>query len=339
MVLTFVLPVSTYHEAIVERAVASVQAQTLRCEYIVIHDRERRGAGWARNTGLAQVTTPFVSFLDADDWLEPTFAEACLRAYDGTRYVFTSWWGWSEDLTQEVVKAAPTQPWTRDYWHIITTLLPTEWVRRIGGFDETVQAEDSDFYYKLTRSGCCGLRLNEPLFHYGKEGRRARALKDDPQRDTIMRSIMKRYEGVAMPCGDCGDPVPMNEQPPIGAQLPGDVLAQTLWKGNRPERGRRTGRIYRGGWGARTWVAPEDVDAAPQLFARVVQMPPKPALKSLEALRSFQQSIMGAIDRQSAMPFVPETVGDVPEVKPDAAKVMRLYGGAVENEWSDGIPR
>ena len=71
--VSIVIPVATYHKDLAARALASVQVQTAPCIPIVIQDTEGRGAGWARNQGLAQVQTPYVVFLDADDEITPTF--------------------------------------------------------------------------------------------------------------------------------------------------------------------------------------------------------------------------------------------------------------------------
>src|SRR5574342_931428 len=108
---TVVIPVAPYHEAVAERSIASVRAQTVPTTLVVVHDTERRGPGWARNQGLAEVQTPYVVFLDADDWLEPQFVERTLRVRKVARYVFTDWY---ED---EAVKAAPDKPWCGGTWH------------------------------------------------------------------------------------------------------------------------------------------------------------------------------------------------------------------------------
>jgi len=47
--------------------------------------QENKGLGAARNTGLARVKTPFVTFLDSDDWLDVRYIEtvvAALEKYD-----------------------------------------------------------------------------------------------------------------------------------------------------------------------------------------------------------------------------------------------------------------
>lgn len=317
--LTFVTPVGPYHETLAERAIASVRAQSVACQHVVVYDREGRGAAWARNEGLRRVITPFVSFLDADDWLEPEFAEKCLLAYDGRRYVFTDW------VTDQVIEA-PCRPWDgRGAHHIITTLLPTVWVKRIGGFDETTYAEDSDFYWKLTRAGLCGMRLPEALFHYGRGGRRARALHDRPDRDDIMRAIVARYEGLSMAedCNGCGG-MPNVNLPGASA---GDVMATTLWHGTRAERGRMTGRLYRGGWGEAIPVDPRDIDAAPHLFSRVVELPPRVSEDDLKAFRQVSAELRAAFGgslKDTSQEPVPAYVPQG-EVAPDVAQVLRLY--------------
>lgn len=50
----------------------------------VVHQRDRTGLGAARNAGLAQVDTPFLGFLDADDVLVPDALERLVGVLDDT---------------------------------------------------------------------------------------------------------------------------------------------------------------------------------------------------------------------------------------------------------------
>ena len=72
--------------------------------------------------------------------------------------------------------------------------------------------------------------------------------------------------------GCCGD----NTQHPLTPEnepLPGDVLAQAQWHGNRRETGRATGRLYqRTSYPKMLYVNPDDVNAAPHLW-KAVQSP------------------------------------------------------------------
>lgn len=58
-----------------ERAVRSVQAQTVQCELMVWHDIDRIGPGSMLNRMLPFVRTPYVHTMGDDDTLEPRFAE------------------------------------------------------------------------------------------------------------------------------------------------------------------------------------------------------------------------------------------------------------------------
>ncbi|WP_426320270.1 glycosyltransferase family 2 protein [Microbacterium sp. E-13] len=52
--------------------------------FTVVHHREQRGLGAARNTALDLVRTPFLGFLDADDRLTPSALERLVATVDGS---------------------------------------------------------------------------------------------------------------------------------------------------------------------------------------------------------------------------------------------------------------
>lgn len=324
--LTVVIPTADYHLAIVEEAIQSVLSQTVYCRCIVVYDHEQRGAGWARNRGLEQVNSPFVTFLDSDDLLSPTFAEDMLQAYDGMHYVFCHW------LTDRIIEA-PCRPWDGSgAAHIVTALYPTSLVRYVGGFDESLPGfEDTDFGWKMTRFGACGRRLAKPLVQYRKGGLRAEAFRQRPDRDAIAKSILERYRGKPMAddCGGCGASY-NPDMPVLPANQPfeGAVLATALWAGNRQERGRMTGILYpRSGNGKRLYVHERDIDAAPHLFARVVELPPPLSEDDLQAWRSLTTGLHEGMGIAKAPPVQMPVPANAPrgEVAPDVGQVLRLY--------------
>jgi len=262
--LTFITPVSAYHVHLIPHVRAQVERQTVPCAHLIIEDRERRGPGAARNAGLARVDTPFTVFLDADDQIAETWAEETLAAFEkrgGKRYIYT------DHVRDNQIVLAPECAWVNRTWHVVTALIPTEWVRRAGGFDETIPAfEDTAFFLKLNAYGYCGKRLARPLFMYGAGGQRSKRYHATPVEDAAMRYFTRQYGGRTVGC--CGDVTP--NIPPSGDRQEGDVLAVAIYAGNRRELGRATGRLYpRAGNGARLWMDAKDIAASPTLWRRV----------------------------------------------------------------------
>lgn len=271
--LTVCIPYAPHHSAIHHEAVASVKAQTMPCELVVYYDDEMRGSGYARNRALAAVHTDWVAFLDADDTIDPRFAEiglGILSQYhaekDDPRYVYTDWIG-ASNATH--IAPEPCDVWTNQTFHLVTTILPTAAVRRIGGFDEQMQGvEDADFYVRLRLSGVCGIHVNAPLVSYREGGQRSITARASGQEASALQYMAKRYGGLSL-MGCCGD----NQQHP---NLPGnepqngDILAQALWGGNRQQMGLATGRLYpRTAAPKLLYVAEADVIAAPHHWKRV----------------------------------------------------------------------
>lgn len=282
--VTIITPVAPYHFDRVAQAAASVQAQTVPCEHIILKDVNGIGAGAMRNQGLALVETDFVVFLDADDYVEPTFIEDTLAVWRPQHYVYTDFW--RDDTAVE----APQCAWTEGRWHCITALLNMADVLKIGGFDETLTgAEDTEWWHRLTRSGICGIRLARPLFHYGAGGQRGQNFVTGDDYWPTMNLITERYKDYKMAC--CGEGIDM-ELPPSGEQFEGAVLAMALWPGNRQEFGRATGRRYpRLSYPRTTWVDRRDIEASPQLWRPVSEntlTPPMPVARPIVQIRKPQ---------------------------------------------------
>lgn len=173
-----------------------------------------KGAGFARNFGVTQTTAPYVTFLDADDYLHPQFLEHTLRAFKRTgRYVYTDW--------QSVNKAGETeQHATPEYSfdevfgkssiHAVNVLIPRTTFDATGGFDESMQAwEDVDFFMKLAINGYCGVRVPEPLFTYSYPTGKRRELGETIKSD--LKALLRERYGAYMTgekmC-DCNTPQP-----------------------------------------------------------------------------------------------------------------------------------
>lgn len=271
--LTIIIPVGPAHEHIFHEAVQSAEAQTVPCEIIVIHDRNGKGAGHARNRGLEQVQTEFVTFLDADDVIDPHFAEICLgilgqyRAAGNTdaRYLYTDWYGVGN---QRHIAPSPCDAWTNNTAHLVTAVVPTDRARLIGGFDEVMTGvEDADFYVRLRLSGVCGLHVEAPLVSYREGGQRSVTARASGAELAAKQYMTQRYGRYAMGC--CGDTA-QGPTGPSNQPQSGDVLAQAQWQGNRQERGRATGRLYeRTSFPKTVYVSPDDIAAAPQHWKRV----------------------------------------------------------------------
>jgi hypothetical protein len=313
MRLSVLIPVAPYHTGHLQTALDSLKAQTEAVNVLYAIDHEQRGPGFIRNQLLKDVRTPYVTFLDADDWIAPTFAQVTCDAMQPGRYVYTDW---MQDT--EYIKA-PEKAWCAGTWHPITAVVHTQDALNVSGFDEQMPAlEDTDFWLKLVTRHICGIHIKQALFHYGPGGRRGKGAVETGLADKLRQVLMRKHGGKMGCCGK-GE---VGNKLPIGEKQPGDVLAMALWHGNRGERGRATGRRYpRMSYPRQTWVHPADIEKRPDLWQQVHEPTVGDAAPVYEGIGELQQALQGTgfFGKQTAHEPVLAELGDY---HPDLRKIL-----------------
>lgn len=323
MSVSIVIPIGPGHEQIAARAIQSAEQQTIPVSVITHYDQNGKGAGWARNQGLTQVNTDWVIFLDADDWLEPNAVEAMLytAAQHPRRYVYTDWY-----RDAEVMETPQTGfAWCGGSWHPVTALLPTAWVRDVGGFDETlVGGEDTDLFLNLITSRRCGVRLAQPLLHYSADGQRGFSFVHGPDFKATMQAIRDRYKNRGSHMGCCGNGG-VKDTGPVGERKDGDVLAVALWGGNRQYQGRASYRRYgRLGNHKTFWADPRDIDAAPQELQRAPDNATPPVAHGLDALAAQFGGHMQRVARRQQRGMVKYAPPSEQIAAPNLEQIIRM---------------
>jgi glycosyltransferase involved in cell wall biosynthesis len=171
-----VIPTIPGREAMLQRAVLSVQAQRRKPDQVIVErDSERTGAWATRNRALERVATDVVAWLDDDDTLRPNHLISCMRVLEQSP--------WRPDLVYpkpRMIGGAdptalthqgrfPVSPWglrwsaehaahLRQHGSFIpmTHLVRTHLVRAIGGFRPgyavdggRYRGEDEDYLIRL----------------------------------------------------------------------------------------------------------------------------------------------------------------------------------------------
>lgn len=229
--VTFVVPCAPHHRPLLQDALDSIESQTVRdWECVVVNDAstplelpgypwvrivdtDRRGAGHARNVGVAAAKAPLVAFLDADDSLSPRFLDLTLRAFARTgRYVYTDWMSLNKEGVMEPHVTPDFEPglvFRQTSIHAVNVLIPKTTVQAVGGFDEAMAAwEDVDFFMKLAAANVCGIRVADTLVLYRYQTGSLRELGETIKTAllTLLRTRYRDYIEETKVCG-CTDRV------------------------------------------------------------------------------------------------------------------------------------
>jgi len=201
-VLSVVIPVGPGHKDYVVDALDSLIAQDFQdWEVIVVNDTKEtwhtipgapyarivtptkkhpdaKGAGEARNAGVAAAKAPLILFLDADDYLLPGALSTLCEAWqstDGNCVVYGDWIVPRGDELPDYYKSYDFTCNTEDdnvilrrIIHPVTAVYPKWAHNQVGGFNITMPAwEDWDYQIKMyAELGLCGIRVEQAIIAY-----------------------------------------------------------------------------------------------------------------------------------------------------------------------------
>jgi len=166
----------------------------------VIH-QENRGLPAARNRGAAAARgAEFLIFLDADDYIEPTFVRDLHAQIVAANDPLVS-----HAYCQERLIELGTGIWRVPEWdpllllitnlHPVTTLLRRSVFDEVGGFDESMRSgyEDWEFWIRVMERGWRGVRVREPLFVWRRHSHTTMVMEAVTRHDQLFAQITARH--------------------------------------------------------------------------------------------------------------------------------------------------
>jgi hypothetical protein len=171
--LTIVTP-SAGKRASLAQCIAGIEAQTVPCIHRIVYNNAGDFGFYGRNKGARESTTPYIAFLDDDDWYEPDYARVMIKALKETGadavYCRSHLWvkgtdeylgTWFMPFDAELLKHAP-------YILLNAIVAKREFFTRLP-FDETVEiAYNADWrmYLDAIRAGMTFAAVDVPLANY-----------------------------------------------------------------------------------------------------------------------------------------------------------------------------
>ena len=143
---------------------------------IIVLEQAHQGVSAARNFGLAKTRYPWVLFLDADDWVEPTHLEQMTSALAADPSLDAVHCGWSIATARGEVIEMDHCKSTGDLFHLLARhpafivhacVIRRHLVRSVGGFDPAFsRIQDWVMWQRIARTGCRFGRVAESLAGY-----------------------------------------------------------------------------------------------------------------------------------------------------------------------------
>jgi glycosyltransferase involved in cell wall biosynthesis len=181
--VTVVIPTIPPRAAMLEHAVASVAAQTVRAGVLVEADPGRTGSAATRNRALARVRTEWLLFLDDDDALMPNAVQVLTEAQRETGADVVSGAAWIPQRPGHAEPVATPPPgWiapetvtARSVLHV-SSLVRTSLARQAGGFQfrqdpgTGMILDDYGLYVAMAEAGARFWRVPETVLIWNWHG-------------------------------------------------------------------------------------------------------------------------------------------------------------------------
>lgn len=151
-VVTGVFGDDKWDELALKLAAPSVEAQTVKCEYILSRGKT---LAEARNDGAKALDTEWIIFLDADDMLDSVYVESMLDDVDASGVRQPSTIGFYEDGSMdEQANLIPKKDLKFGNYLVIGSMCRREDFLAVGGFDPALLAlEDWDLWLRMSKAG------------------------------------------------------------------------------------------------------------------------------------------------------------------------------------------
>lgn len=185
--ITVVIPTIPSRKKLLERALQSVERQTLPANEVIIEDDSiRSGAAAARDRGTEKVITEWTAFLDDDDeWLPEHLLGLMSTAAETEADLVYAWFdvvGGTDPLSSHF-----GVPWDPEKPHLIpvTFMVKTALFRAVGGFSEGfvggpgLPGEDWHFTQKFNAAGYKIVHRPEKTHVWHHHGRNTSGLADN----------------------------------------------------------------------------------------------------------------------------------------------------------------
>jgi glycosyltransferase involved in cell wall biosynthesis len=183
-------------------------------EHVTIIHQPNRGLPAARNRGAQEAKdhgSTFLVFLDADDWVEPTFVRKLHAkfqddAQEGEKAAGNGATGSaSHAYCQERLVELGTGVWRVPQWdpitlmvtnlHPVTALVRRDCFEAVGGFDEAMTEgyEDWDLWLKFAHRGWHGVRVREPLFIWRRHSHKTMVMQVIHNHEVLYQRLMDNH--------------------------------------------------------------------------------------------------------------------------------------------------
>lgn len=162
--------------------------------------QENAGPAAARNRGLKEAEGDFITFLDADDLWKSTKLEKQLARFQARpelSYSVTHTQNfWEEEAKEEERKFADHRRSKPIPGYVTQTLMvKTEWMDRIGGFDESLDHGDSaDWFQRADDFGAVGELMDEVLARRRLHGENRSRVRAAGSRDEFLQILKNRLD-------------------------------------------------------------------------------------------------------------------------------------------------